>query len=77
MGQKPSVPICISTALGDGDLAAMAGVPMQTDECKPLQPLSTYFILGGVDTDSPMIIDAMHHNKQGRIVIALQFVRNF
>ena len=44
---------------GDGDLAAMAGVPMQTDECKPLQPLSTYFILGGVDTDSPMIIDAM------------------
>jgi len=51
---------------GDGDLAAMAGVPMQTDECKPLQPLSTYFILGGVDTDSPMIIDAMHHNKQGQ-----------
>ena len=51
---------------GDGDLAAMAGVPMQTDDCKPLQPLSTYFILGGVDTDSPMIIDAMHHNKQGQ-----------
>ena len=51
---------------GDGDLAAMAGVPMQTDERKPLQPLSTYFILGGVDTDSPMIIDAMHHNKQGQ-----------
>ena len=46
--------------------AAMAGVPMQTDDCKPLQPLSTYFILGGVDTDSPMIIDAMHHNKQGQ-----------
>jgi len=30
---------------GDGDLAAMAGVPMQTDECKPLQPLSTYFYI--------------------------------
>lgn len=51
---------------GDGDLAALAGVPMQTDEYPPLQPLSTYFILGGVDTDSPMISDAMHHNKQGR-----------
>lgn len=51
---------------GDGDLAAMAGVPMQVDETKPLQPLSTYFILGGVDTNAPMIIDAMHHNKQGQ-----------
>ena len=51
---------------GDGDLAAMAGVPMQTDEYPPMQPMSTYFILGGVDTDSPMIADAMHHNKQGR-----------
>lgn len=50
---------------GDGDLAAMAGVPMQTDEYPPMQPLSTYFILGGVDTDSPLLIDAMHHNKQG------------
>ena len=51
---------------GDGDLAAMAGVPMQTDEYPPMQPMSNYFILGGVDTDSPMIADAMHHNKQGR-----------
>lgn len=51
---------------GDGDLAHIAGVPMQADEGRPLQPLSTYFILGGVDTDSPMIRDAMHHNKQGQ-----------
>lgn len=51
---------------GDGDLAAMAGVPMQDGEGKPLQPLSTYFILGGVDTNSPMLVDAMHHNKQGQ-----------
>ena len=34
---------------GDADLAAMAGVPMQAQE-GPLQPLSSYFILGGVDT---------------------------
>ena len=50
---------------GDGDLAAMAGVPMQPREDEPLQPLSTYFVLSGVDTDSPLVKEAMHHNKQG------------
>ncbi|MBQ7856992.1 MAG: FAD-dependent oxidoreductase [Alistipes sp.] len=50
---------------GDGDLAAMAGVPMQPQEGAPLQPLSTYFVLSGVDTDSELVSDAMHHNKQG------------
>jgi hypothetical protein len=50
---------------GDADLAAMAGVPMQHDHNNPLQPLSTYFVLGGVDTESPTIKEAMHHNKQG------------
>ena len=52
-------------ATGDGDLAAMAGVPMQSQENAPLQPLSTYFVLSGVDTDSELVNDAMHHNKQG------------
>lgn len=50
---------------GDADLAAMAGVEMQPDEGKPLQPLSSYFILGGVNIDTPMMQDAVHHNKQG------------
>ena len=50
---------------GDADLAAMAGVPMQAQE-GPLQPLSSYFILGGVDTSTPMMQDAVHHNKQGK-----------
>lgn len=50
---------------GDADLAAMAGVPMLGDEGKPLQPLSTYFALGGVDTESKLIKEAMHHNNQG------------
>ena len=50
---------------GDADLAAMAGVPMQDQNGEPLQPLSTYFILSGVDTSSPIIYEAMHHNKQG------------
>lgn len=52
-------------ATGDGDLAAMAGVPMQPREDAPLQPLSTYFVLSGVDTDSALVNEAMHHNKQG------------
>lgn len=50
---------------GDADLAAMAGVPMQPQNGEPLQPLSTYFVLAGVDTSSPLISEAMHHNKQG------------
>ena len=50
---------------GDADLAYMAGVPMQDKSGRPLQPMSSYFILNGVDTDSPMVREAMHHNKQG------------
>ena len=52
-------------ATGDADLAHLAGVPMQPMNGESLQPLSTYFILDGVDTDSPVIQEAMHHNKQG------------
>lgn len=50
---------------GDGDLAAMASVEMQPDEGAPLQPLSSYFILGGVNLDTPMMQEAIRHNKQG------------
>ena len=50
---------------GDADLAYMAGVEMQPDEEKPLQPLSSYFIRGGVNMDTPMMQEAIHHNKQG------------
>ena len=50
---------------GDADLAYMAGVPMQDKSGRPLQPMSSYFILNGVDTDSPIVREAMHHNKQG------------
>ena len=50
---------------GDGYLAALASVEMQPDEGAPLQPLSSYFILGGVDLDTPMMQEAIRHNKQG------------
>lgn len=50
---------------GDADLAFMAGVPMLESEGRPLQPLSTYFILGGVNLDTPMMREAIHHNRQG------------
>ena len=50
---------------GDADLAWTAGVPMQPGEGKPLQPLSTYFVLSGVDTSTPRMQVAMHHNRQG------------
>lgn len=49
---------------GDADLAYMAGVKMQ-DPGDTLQPMSSYFILGGCDTYSPMLKEAMSHNKTG------------
>ena len=61
---------------GDADLAAMAGVEMQPMNGEPLQPLSTYFILAGVDTSSPIISEAMHHNKQGENCHCLP-IRNY
>lgn len=51
-------------ATGDADLSHFAGVPMLPAD-RPLQPASTYFVLAGVDTESPRIAEAMHHNKQG------------
>ena len=50
---------------GDADLAWAAGAPMQPSEGKPLQPLSSYFVLSGVDTSTPRMQQAMHHNRQG------------
>ncbi len=51
-------------ATGDADLSHLAGVPMLPPG-RPLQPASTYFVLAGVDTESSLIAEAMHHNKQG------------
>lgn len=50
---------------GDADVAAMAGVPMLESEGRPLQPLSSYFIMGGVNLETPMMQEAIHHNRQG------------
>ncbi len=50
---------------GDADLAYMAGVPMLGLEGRPLQPLSSYFMMGGVNLDTPMMREAVHHNRQG------------
>lgn len=52
-------------ATGDADLAHFALVPMQPSEGRPLQPMSTYFVLSGVDTSTPRMQQAMHHNRQG------------
>ena len=46
---------------GDGDLIAMAGVPMLSFE-GPLQPASLEFLIGGVDTDH---VEKIHHSQQG------------
>ena len=53
-------------ATGDGDLAFLAGVPMQENAAKELQPLSYCFVLSGVDTDSELLRRYMYHSgKKG------------
>lgn len=51
-------------ATGDADLAHLVGVPMLPLGDAPLQPMSTYFCLDGVDTESELL-QCMHHNQQG------------
>ena len=53
-------------ATGDGDLAWMAGVPMQPNPDGELQPSSFCFVLSGVDTDSALLRRYMYHSgKKG------------
>lgn len=47
---------------GDGDLAYMAGVPMQSNADGELQPSSFCFLLSGVDTGSELLRKCMYHN---------------
>jgi len=47
---------------GDGDLAHMAGVPMQKNPDGELQPASFCFILSNVDTESDLLKKCMYHN---------------
>ena len=47
---------------GDGDLAWMAGVPMQDNPEGELQPSSFCFVLSGVDTQSDLLKNCMYHN---------------
>lgn len=49
-------------ATGDGDLAQLAGVPMQSNSDGELQPSSFCFVLSGVDTDSALLTRYMYHS---------------
>ena len=63
-GQEALGASCVIDATGDGDVCAMCGVPMlaQTNE---LQPVSLCFVLGGVDTDTDLLRDFIHHDGKG------------
>ncbi len=49
-------------ATGDGDLAWMAGVPMQANPDGEVQPSSFCFVLSGVDTGSELLRRYMYHS---------------
>ncbi len=53
-------------ATGDGDLCAMAGMPMLPKaQDTARQPMSLCFILSGVDVTTPLLRDCIHHNGIG------------
>ncbi len=57
---------CFIDATGDGDLCCMAGVPMLPPS-EERQPISLCFILSGVQTDTPLLRDCIHHDgKNGK-----------
>lgn len=57
---------CFIDATGDGDLCHLAGVPMLPIN-EGRQPVSLCFILSGVQTDTPLLRDCIHHDgKNGR-----------
>lgn len=59
---------CFIDATGDGDLFRMAGVPMLAPSADvAAQPLSLCFVLGGVDSTTPLLRDCIHHDgKNGK-----------
>ncbi len=57
---------CFIDATGDGDLCYMAGVPM-IERKEDLQPISLCFIISGVNTETDLLNDCIHHNgKSGK-----------
>ena len=57
---------CFIDATGDGDLCHLSGVPM-LESSGTMQPISLCFVLTGVDTDTELLRDCIHHDgKNGR-----------
>ncbi|MBR6726838.1 MAG: FAD-dependent oxidoreductase [Clostridia bacterium] len=57
---------CFIDATGDGDLCHLSGVPM-LESSGAVQPISLCFVLTGVDTDTELLRDCIHHDgKNGR-----------
>jgi hypothetical protein len=57
---------CFIDATGDGDLCHLSGVPM-LESSGTVQPISLCFVLTGVDTDTELLRDCIHHDgKNGR-----------
>lgn len=54
---------CFIDATGDGDLCCMANVPMQK-LANDMQPLSLCFVLEGVDVNTPLLQEYIHHDGQ-------------
>jgi hypothetical protein len=57
---------CFIDATGDGDLCHLAGMPMM-ERTADQQPISLCFVLTGVDTNTELMRDCIHHDgKEGK-----------
>ena len=65
-GKEALAADCFIDATGDGDLCHFSGVPM-LESFGAVQPISLCFVLTGVDTDTELLRDCIHHDgKNGR-----------
>ena len=65
-GKEALAADCFIDATGDGDLCHLSGVPM-LEPSGAVQPISLCFVLTGVDTDTELLRDCIHHDgKNGR-----------
>ncbi len=58
-------------ATGDADLCEFAHLPMQPDNPE-LQPLSTCFLLSGVDTSTPLLSRSIHHDSGSSLNVEIR-----
>ncbi len=67
---------CFIDATGEADLCRRVGVPMMEAE-EDLQPMSLCFVLEGVDTETELMHDCIHHTGKNGTHSSNQIIRDY